>query len=64
MHGNGPRLSAFKLSAGRRRLARGMTAPAHPRLGSFHFETKSPATGRTVREYFHRAEMSISPLLK
>jgi hypothetical protein len=58
---NGLQLSAFNPGAGRRRSAHWNGGPGHPPLGPLHSETKSPATGRAVREYFHRAEMSIRP---
>ena len=40
-------------------------APALPTSwGRFTLKRKARQTCRAVREYFHRAEMSISPLLK
>jgi hypothetical protein len=65
------RLSAFKLGARRRRLARWNDGPSHPPLGPFHSETKRPANvpgslgvfPPRRNAYFAPAEMSIAAVL-
>jgi hypothetical protein len=60
--GNGRRLSGFKLSAGRRRLARWNDGPSpSPRWGRFIPKRKARQTCRAVQEYFTAPKCVFRP---